>query len=339
MSTKKRTRPPAPKKKCQGKCGKEKAYTFFFKVDSPLFPDGMINVCRDCVRESVNIDDIEQVIGFLRQIDKPFYQGEWEKALNGKGHPIGTYLGKINSLHQYKGKTFSNSDGVNGVGKVDLTSVKAPETLETINGKTIEYSDELVTKWGIGYSKTEYLQLEKFYQDTKATHEINTPSHIDSLVQLSYLSIDRNRVRQERDWNAYSKLSKTIDDMQKSAGFRPVDRQSLDDAIGMRSFSQIFEEVEKRGFRKPPPPVFDEDIVDAMIVSLTNYYNRLVGKQILSEIPDEIKEELEDFYEDDLTPVEINDEEYEDLDFSLDEDEEDNILLLDADADGETENE
>ncbi|AYP68243.1 hypothetical protein PQE75_gp236 [Bacillus phage vB_BcoS-136] len=330
MSTRKRTKQPTPKKTCQGACGKDKAHTFFFKVDSPLFPDGMINVCRDCVRESVNVNDIEQVIGFLRQIDKPFYQDEWEKALNGKNHPIGSYLGKINSLQQYKGKTFSNSDGVDGVGKVDLTSVNAPDYIEDINGEIIEYSDELVNKWGIGYSKTEYLQLEKFYRDTRATHEINTPSHIDSLTQLAYLTIDRNRLRQERDWGNYTKLSKTIDDMQKSAGFRPVDRQGVDDATGIKTFSQIFEKVEKEGFRKPPPPVFDEDIVDAMIVALANYYNRLVGKEILSQIPDELKEELNDFYEDDLTPVEINDEEYEDLDFSLDEDEDD-ILLLDGD--------
>jgi hypothetical protein len=323
MSTRKRNTTPTPKKKCQGACGKEKAHTFFFKVDSPLFPDGMINVCRDCVRDSVNVDDVEQVIGFLRQIDKPFYQDEWNKALEGrdKKHPIGAYLGKINSLSQYKGKTFNNSDGVNGVGKVDLSSVNSPETLEAVNGKVIEYTDDLVTKWGIGYSKLEYLQMEKFFQDMKSTHEIHTPTHIDMLTQLAYLSVDRNRLRQERDWNNYNKISKTYEDMMKSAGFRPVDRQGIDDATGMKSFSQIFEEVEKKGFRKPPPPVFDEDIIDGMIVALANYYHRLVGKQILTEIPEEIKEEMDAFFEDDLTPVDINDEEYEELDFSLDEDE------------------
>ena len=96
----------------------------------------------------------------------------------------------------------------------------------------------------------------------------------------------------------------------------------MDDATGVKSFSQIFEEVEKRGFRKPPALTFDEDIVDAMIISLANYYNRLVGKQILSELPEDIKQELDEFYELDENPVDLNDEEYEDMDFSL-EDEED----------------
>jgi hypothetical protein len=322
MSTRKKNTNPTPKKQCQGACKKEKAHTFFFKVDSPMFPDGMINICRDCVRESVDIDDIEAVIGFLRQIDKPFYQDEWNKAMEGraKKHPMGAYMQKL-ALQQYKGKTFANSDGIDGVGKIDLSSVNAPEVVETVNGKVIEYTDDLVTKWGIGYSKLEYLQMEKFFQDMKVTHEIHTPTHIDMLTQLCYLSVDRNRLRQERDWNNYNKISKTYEDMMKSAGFRPVDRQGIDDATGMKTFSQMFEEVEKRGFRKPPPPEFDEDIVDQMIISLANYYHRLVGKQILTEIPEEIKQEMEEFFEDDLTPVELNDEEYDELDFTVDEDE------------------
>ena len=320
-----RRRPPTPtKKKICNTCNVEKAESFFFKVDSPLFPDGRLNTCRDCIRNNIDVDNVEQVIGFLRQIDKPFYQDEWNNALAGrdKKHPIGAYMQKL-ALQQYRGKTFNDSDGVDGVGKVDLSSINPPDTIETANGRIIKYSDDLVTKWGVGYSKLEYLQMEKFFQDMKATHEIYTPTHIDMLTQLAYLSIDRNRLRQERDWGNYKKVSDTYEAMMKSAGFRPIDRQGIDDATGMRSFSQIFEEVEKRGFRKPPPPKFDEDIVDAMIVALANYYHRLVGKQILAEIPDDIKEELDAFFEDDLTPVEINDEEYEDLDFSIDGDEED----------------
>lgn len=312
-----------PKKVCSS-CHKEKSTTFFFKVDSPMFPDGMINICRDCVREQVDVESMDSVISFLRQIDKPFIQSYWDESVTNKmgRHPLGEYIRKVNSLSQLKEKNFDNSDGINGVGKIDLSSAKQPDYVENVKGEVIEYSDDLVNKWGIGYKKDEYLRMEKFYQDMRLTHEIQTPVHVNKLMELAYLTIEQQRLRQERDIANYTKLAKTIEDMEKNAGFRPVDRQGIDGATGIKSFSQIWEEVEKKGFRKPPPPTFDEDIVDAMIVSLANYYNRLVGKQILSEIPDEIKKELDEFYEDDLTPVEINDEEYEDLDFSVgDEDE------------------
>lgn len=326
MSTPRKRKTPnkdVPKKKCSS-CGKDKSHTFFFKVDSPMYPDGMINICRDCVREQVDVEDIEQVISFLRQIDKPFIQAYWDEAVNNEQgrHPLGEYIRKVNSLQQVKNKDFNSSDGINGVGKIDLSSAKAPDTIENVKGEVIKYSDELVNKWGIGYKKEEYLRMEKFYQDMRLTHEIQTPVHVNKLMELAYLQIEQQRLRQERDMANYTKLAKTIEDMEKSAGFRPVDRQGIDGATGIKSFAQIWEEVEKKGWRKPPVVTFEEDIVDAMIVSLANYYVRLVGGQILKEIPDEIKEELDEFYEDDLTPVEINDEEYEDLDFSL-EDEED----------------
>lgn len=322
MSTpRKRPKEEKPKKVCSN-CGKNKLTTFFYKVDSPMYPDGMLNICRDCVREQVDVNDLEQVISFLRQIDKPFIQNYWDEACKSKNHPLGEYIRKVNSLQQVKNKDFNNSDGINGVGKIDLSSAKKIDSIENVKGEVIEYSDELVNKWGIGYKQEEYLKMEKFYQDMRLTHEIQTPVHVQKLMELAYLTIEMQRLRQERDIPNYTKLAKTIDDMEKSAGFRPVDRQGIDGATGIKSFSQIWEEVEKKGFRKPPPPVFDEDIVDAMIISLANYYVRLVGGQILKEIPTEIRDDLDDFYEDDLTPVDLNDEEYEDLDFSVDDEDE-----------------
>lgn len=313
---------PQERKYCQGKdCKKKdkeaKLVKYFFKVDSPLFPDGRINICRDCVRKEINVDDIEAVIGFLRQIDKPYVEKIWNESVQSGSHPLGEYIRKLNSLSQLKGKTFNDSDGMkNNSMTVDIQSADMPDTIETLKGKLV-YSDDLVSKWGIGYKKHEYLQMEKYFINMKATHEINTEQHIDQLRQLSYLTVDRDRLRQAGDWTNYTKLSATVEAMTKSAGFRPVDRQGLDDATGIKSFSQIFAEVEKRGFRKPPAIEFEEDIVDAMITSLANYYHRLVGKAILAEMPEEVERELDEFYELDTTPVDIDDDEYEDLDFTM----------------------
>lgn len=324
MSTTRRkpAQPAKPKITCSS-CTKSKSETFFYKVDSPLFPNGRLTTCRDCLREQVDVEDINSVIGFLRQIDKPFIQKYWDESVQSGKHPLGEYMRKINSLPQVSSKDFNTSDGIEGVGKIDLTSAKSPDEIINVKGETIVYSDDLVTKWGIGYKKPEYLKMEKFYQDMRLTHEIHTPVHVNKLMELAYLTIEQERLRQERDMGNYVKLAKTIDDMEKSAGFRPADRQGLDDSTGIKSFSQIFEEVEKRGFRKPPAITWEEDVTDAILISLFNYYNRLVGKHILAEIPDEVRQELDDFYELDTTPVELNDEEYDDLDFTVNEEDTD----------------
>lgn len=288
----KRGKTPVPKKQCES-CGKDRAYTFYYKVDSPLFPDGAINTCRDCIRKDINIDDTEQVIGFLRQIDKPFYQDEWNKALEGKNHPIGSYMQKINGLQQYKGKTFSDSDGVDGIGNVDISSINAPDTIKTDDGKQIEYSDELVDKWGIGYSKFEYLQMEKFFYDMKATHEIYTPLHIDMLKQLAYLSVDRDNLRRKKDWQNYKRVNDAYEDIMISSGFRPIDRKGGAEGAGIFSFSEVWSDVEKDGFVLPDMVEYPKDDLDHMLLYHVQFAQRLVGKSVSTKPNEKWREEVD----------------------------------------------
>lgn len=313
MSKKRTSGKEIPKKKCST-CGKSRAYSFFYKVDShQLFPDGMINTCSNCVRESVDINDLEQVISFLRQIDKPFIDSYWKEALQSKRYPLGEYVRKINSLQQMKGKTFDDSQGVGMGTSEDIAVSNIPDVIESEQGEMIEYSDDFITKWGIGYKKNEYLKMEKFFQDMKDSYEIVTPIHRDMLVQLAKLSIRRDRYLEQDNMGDYDKANKAFEKTMESAGFRPVDRKGGDEEVGIRTFSQMWEEVERRGFRKPPPVEYKEDIIDAQITALANYYHRLVGKEILHSIPEEIKQEMDEFFEDDLTPDDIDDDYNNDL--------------------------
>lgn len=302
MSSKK---PSTPRKVCQD-CNKSKAQTYFYKVDSPLFPDGTINTCRDCIRKNIDINDIEQVIGFLRQIDKPFYQEEWSKAMEGKNHPIGSYMQKINGLTQYKGKTFTDSDGVSSTGTVDLSSVNAPDLLHSVNGDKIEYSDDLVNKWGIGYSRLEYLQLEKYFIDMMLTHEVYTATHIDILTQMAYLSVDRDKLRQKKDWLNYEKVSNAYAKMMQVSGFTPKDRKTGDEATGLGSFSQVWAEVEKEGLVLPKMMEYEKDDIDHMLLYYVQFAQRMTGKSVSTQTNPNWREELIDEDTEVLIEEEIN---------------------------------
>ena len=315
---------PTGKKFCNGKdCKKERPVSKFYKVKSPMFPDGMINICSDCVRKEVDIDNIDSVISFLRQIDKPFVQKQWETAVASGRYPLGEYIRKVNSLKQVSNDNFNDSDGMNGkatgANKVDLSSAVVDHVFNE-KGEVIVYSEELVNKWGTGYTQEEYLTMEKFYQDMRITHDITSPVHIQKLKNLAYDNVLLKRLREKEDVPNYTKLAQAIDKTEQSAGFRPIDRKGIDDATGIRSFAQVWEEVEKNGFRLPPVEMVERDVYDGMIISLGNYYHRLVGKKILSEIPEELRRDADKFYELDETPVELNDEDYEDLDFTVDDD-------------------
>lgn len=291
MSTRKRKTESTPKKKCSS-CGKEKATTFFFKVDSPLFPDGMINTCRDCVRKQVDVNDMEQVISFLRQIDKPFIQDYWNEALQSKNHPLGEYIRKINSLNQVKNKTFDNSDIVGAGTTIDFQASQISDEIETEDGEIIRYSDSLISRWGVGYKKHEYLRLEKFYQDMMMTYEVKTTNHKHMLKQLAKLSVEADNALAIKDFTLYSKINKEYDIILKSAGMRPVDKKSGSEATGLFSFAQVWAEIEREGF--VPPQMIDtpKDDIDYMLMWYMQFAQRLVGKPASTEPPVGWREEV-----------------------------------------------
>lgn len=311
-------------------CNRNRALRFFYKVDNAtLFPDGRMNTCNDCLKESVDVHDTDSVIAFLRQIDKPYVATYWEEAMESEKSPLGEYIRKINSLGQIKGKTFKDSDGYEGNGSIDTVTPDL-ESIEVTNikGEKIEFSDSYFSKWGTKFKQHEYLKLERFYQNMTLTHEIHSEIHKDLLVQLAKLSLVRDKFLDMEAMADYDKANKAYESIMKSAGFRPIDRQGVDDATGIKTFSQIWEEVEKRGYRQPPRLTFDRDVVDGMIISLENYYNRLVGKPLLASLPEETMRELDTFYEVDTNPDEIDaEEDYEKIDFSSVVDEEDIIEI------------
>lgn len=108
---------PMPTKICKV-CDKSKKINEFYKVDSKLHPDGRMDVCTECLKEGMDPNDLEEIVGVLRQMNKPFIREVWDSAvessskLKSKPHPFGEYMRNINSLKQYKGKTFKDSEEV-----------------------------------------------------------------------------------------------------------------------------------------------------------------------------------------------------------------------------------
>ena len=82
-------------------------------------------------------------------------------------------------------------------------------------------------------------------------------------------------------FKAHSEYQKLL----QSSGLRPIDKLGEQKPWDERSFSQIFEEIEKDGFIKPAPIKENQDIVDKTIQYIMNYTLKLLNQQILTEPP------------------------------------------------------
>ena len=83
----------------------------------------------------------------------------------------------------------------------------------------------------------------------------------------------------------FSKIHTEYQKLLTSSGLRPIDKIGGAEASGIKSFSQIFEEVEKEGFIKPASVNENQDIVDKTIQYILNYTKKLLNKQVLIDTP------------------------------------------------------
>lgn len=282
---------------CTPKTGKEKLLIDFYTSKSILFSDGRVPICKKCLKEKINEFDMDSVKNTLQMIDKPFIAKVWKSAEEAESDTVGNYFRMINSLQQYRDMSWSESDfeGENQteIYKQRFEDIEQVEELETEAG-TIFLTKEIALKFGSGFTNREYLEMEKFYRDMSTTHDINTPQLKKQLVYLCKLQIQMDRALEKEDSNAFKKYNDSYEAILKSSGFRPVDRKSSNEQSGIRSFSAIFEEVEKRG-HVPPKPIHERmDLVDICMLSHLNYVRQISGFDKLEKLPQDIRKELED---------------------------------------------
>lgn len=284
-----------PEKKLCNKCGENKPLLQFYSSDSIMFADGKVPLCKKCIKEMIDMNDIKSLKDTLLKIDKPFIAHLWKSAEDSKNDTIGEYFKMLNSFPQYKGMTYKDGDeGKTSKTEIYNNTIDAVEHLEEIEtdfGK-VKVDKDSVVKFGSGFTKIEYLQMEKFYQEMCMTHDINTPQLRKQLGILCKLQVHMDRSLEIGDSGAFKKYSDAYENTLKSTGFRPVDRRNSADSSGLRSFGVIFEEVEKMGFVEPYPIDENLDLVDIALREYVNYVRKLFGSGQIEEIPEEVSEEI-----------------------------------------------
>lgn len=258
------------------KCLKEKnVEREFYKSYSKWHGDGRLPYCKSCLKENLNENDINSVREIMRVIDRPYFHEMWEKAKESKDDTLGKYLKDI--ALNFKEETYDHSDFINNAN-VHVYEEHLKEN---------EISDDLTLKWGSGYTPLEIQQLEKFYDDMIRANDISTPQHKAQLELLCKVYLEQNKALAEKRFNDFKKLNIQYNQILRDSGFRPIDRQGGGESVGIRTFSQIWEEIERDGFIKPAPIEENQDIVDKTIMYMANYTRKLLNMQSLDSPPDD----------------------------------------------------
>jgi hypothetical protein len=255
------------------KCQKEKKESDFFLSNSDLHADKRYPVCKECLKENLNIDDLKSVQDLLMQMNRPFLMDLWLSSVDEGNRTdkeiFGIYL--KNCQLNYRNLTWKDSI-------FEIQHVK-----ENINVDEIlknEITDDLINKWGYGYDKEEYLAFERKYAMLRNNYQEKTAMHTEALLTyIRYrvkeeMSTAKNDVKAAKEWGALAQKAA------QDAKINPSQLSKSDLSDGLDTFGQLVRTVEQAVDIIPILPKFKEkpqDKVDFTIWCYVNYIRDLKG--------------------------------------------------------------
>lgn len=258
----------------------------FYITQNKFCKNGRIFLCKECVVKLSTTEENALIISkfkdVLKFIDRPFLSNIFETSIQEAK--------KNNSIpNDIDNEEILSKHGDSVVG-IYMKNISMPQTLSLTWEHSTASEIEKITidandKWGLSYNEHQVEFLERFSKQMHDSHRIETPQHVQSVIMLSKMQLKLQEFLDNDDYVNFAKIHKEYQALLQSSGLRPIDAKDVGESMGIRSFSQIFEEIEKDGFIKPKPVTFMQDAVDRMIMYILNYSRKVFGKGILADAP------------------------------------------------------
>jgi hypothetical protein len=286
-------RKPKKEMKLCLKCNTSQSVDKFYLTRSALHADGRIPFCKKCLKEMTTNATPDELKALLKQIDKPYVASVWVKAISNKGDTFGNYMRMINSLPQYKNMNGKDVlDDISPERLVATTSQPEPE-VETPQLKPSKFkvTREMVERWGEYEDQNDYRQLEQFFHSMMDANRIETPQDINYLKKLAVISLKMDKELASGNYDQVKKLGDLFSKYMADSKFRAMDQTDATKTGGLRTFGQVYAEIEKDGFIPPwedysAPKGLTQDIVDKTIMYILNYTLKLNQISVLTKPPE-----------------------------------------------------
>lgn len=274
----------------------------FYRSNSVQYQHvGVVPICKNCV-EKEYIDALtktndmrEAIIHICKLLDKPFIEERFVTL--SKRHtddPLkfyGIYLRGVSCGPLLKKGFLTFEDSVfEMMDYADLTPPKEKEQEQddvdnndgefNVKFEDFKVTDEIINRWGIGYTPEEYYCFEKKYQILKNHYNQQTAMHTEALLTYirykvkAELATARNDIKAAKEWGMLA------DKAANAAKINPVQLSKADLAGGLNTFGELARMVEQVDDIIPILPRFKErpqDSVDFTIWCYVNYIRDLKG--------------------------------------------------------------
>lgn len=137
----------------------------------------------------------------------------------------------------------------------------------------------LAMKWGRLYKPSEWIELEKTYNEMEASFDIQDADTINTLILICKTNLKMNQALDQGDLDGFQKLSRVSESLRKSAKFTAAQKKDektdFVDCVG-----EIVAFCEKQGFIPRFATDIPQDKVDATLKDMNNYIRKLVTQDL-----------------------------------------------------------
>lgn len=196
----------------------------------------------------------------------------------------------------------------------------------------------LAMKWGRMYKLTEWVELEKTYNEMEHSFDIQDADTKNTLILLCKTTLKANQALDSGDIEGFQKLSKVQESLRKSAKFTAAqNKEKKEDYLD--SIGELVVMCEKEGFIPRFATDIPQDKVDITLKDIQNYTRKLVtqdlgfGQQIddaLRKI--QLQKEL-DAQADADEPEKLSTEDYENYFNEIEEQKDKDVATLNEEGD------
>lgn len=252
------------------KCGEWKDSETYFYKDSK-YEIGRFPVCKQCLLKEVEQRDPqgrthespETVKPILQFMDKPFIESYYDtctKAVDEKlgkyqrNSPFTTYITGIQSLPQYRGKTWKDS-------VYDGPSQEIKDETESDIKENSRIMKAARKRFGTGYEPNDLYYLETQYEDWVSRYECQTKAQEEIFERLAFKKWEINKATLAGE--STEKLDKTYQDLLSTANITPkqTGMDAFADAQTLGTLIQKWEE-------EKPLPEIDPELQDVDKIGL-----------------------------------------------------------------------
>lgn len=137
----------------------------------------------------------------------------------------------------------------------------------------------LAMKWGRLYKPSEWIELEKDYEEMTRSFDIQDADSKNTLILLCKTNLKANQAIDNGDIEGFQKLSKVSESLRKSAKFTAAqnkeDKKDFVDSIG-----ELIDLCEREGFIPRYATDIPQDKVDLTLKDMNEYVRKLVTQDL-----------------------------------------------------------